>query len=107
MRLGIGETRLAEGTAIRAAYGAETVFERHRHRYEVSNAYRDALRNAGLVVSGVTHDGALVESVEWPAHPWGVGVQFHPEFISKPGKPAPLFLRFVAAALARKAPTAP
>jgi CTP synthase len=99
MRLGIGETRLAAGTRIREAYGADTVFERHRHRYEVSNSYRGALTEAGLVIGGVTQDGSLVESVEWAGHPWGVGVQFHPEFLSKPGKPGPLFSAFLASCL--------
>jgi len=99
MRLGIGETRLEAGTRIREAYGSDAIYERHRHRYEVSNSYRKALADAGLVISGVTQDGSLVESMEWPDHPWGVGVQFHPEFLSKPGKPGPLFRSFLAASL--------
>ncbi len=103
MRLGRSETRLLASTRIAEAYGAEVIFERHRHRYEVSNAYRQALQDGGLVVSGLTPDGALVESIEWPGHPWGVGVQFHPEFISKPKSPSPLFSRFIAACLAAQA----
>jgi CTP synthase len=102
MRLGIGETRLAAGTRIHEAYGTDAIYERHRHRYEISNAYRKALSDAGLIIGGVTQDGSLVESVEWPDHPWGVGVQFHPEFLSKPGKPGPLFSSFLAACLAGK-----
>jgi CTP synthase len=102
MRLGIGETRLKAGTRIHDAYGTDAVYERHRHRYEVSNAYRKALTDAGLIIGGVTQDGSLVEAVEWPHHPWGVGVQFHPEFLSKPGKPAPLFYGFLAACLAKQ-----
>ena len=105
MRLGRGETRLKPSTRIAQAYGADVIYERHRHRYEVSNAYRPALEEAGLVVSGLTPDGSLVECVEWPDHPWGVGVQFHPEFMSKPKAPSSLFSRFVAACLA--AQTAP
>ena len=100
MRLGKSETHLKEGTHIAEAYGAQTIFERHRHRYEVSNKYRQSLEDGGLVISGLTPDGTLVECVEWPNHPWGVGVQFHPEFMSKPKAPSPLFARFVGACLA-------
>jgi CTP synthase len=99
MRLGRSETHLITGTRIHAAFGAETIFERHRHRYEVANRYRKDLEAAGLVVSGLTPDGSLVESVEWPDHPWGVGVQFHPEFKSKPLAPSPLFSDFIKACL--------
>jgi CTP synthase len=99
MRLGISGTHLKAGTKIAEAYGAKEIFERHRHRYEVSNRHREALEENGLVVSGLTPDGSLVESVEWPSHPWGVGVQFHPEFTSKPKAPSPLFSGFIAAAL--------
>ena len=97
MRLGKSDTHLRPGTHAYEAYGAEVVSERHRHRYEVSNRYRKDLENAGLRVSGLTPDGSLVECVEWPDHPWGVGVQFHPEFTSKPLAPGPLFSAFVAA----------
>ncbi len=100
MRLGKSESRLVPGSRIAEAYGAEVISERHRHRYEVSNRYRKALEEGGLIVSGLTTDGSLVECVEWPDHPWGVGVQFHPEFMSKPKAPSPLFSRFVAACLA-------
>ncbi len=97
MRLGKSDSHLAPGTKIAAAYGAPVISERHRHRYEVSNRYRKRLEEAGLVMSGLTPDGSLVESVEWPGHPWGVGVQFHPEFKSKPVAPSPLFSHFIAA----------
>ena len=103
MRLGLSATRLSAGTKISEAYGKEVIFERHRHRYEVSNAYRKALQDAGLAVSGLTPDNALVECIEWPDHPWGVGVQFHPEFMSKPKAPSPLFARFIRACLEAQA----
>jgi len=98
MRLGKSETLLEEGTKIRDIYNAERIWERHRHRYEVSNRYRKQLVEAGLRVGGITTDGALVETAEWPEHPWGIGVQFHPEFTSKPVKPHPLFTSFIKAA---------
>ncbi len=99
MRLGKSDTRLKPGTKIQAAYGTEVISERHRHRYEVSNQYRADLEGEGLLVSGLTPDSSLVESVEWPNHPWGVGVQFHPEFKSKPLAPSPLFNQFISACL--------
>ncbi len=99
MRLGKSETKLLPDTTIQEAYGTESVYERHRHRYEVSNLYRDSLYGAGLVIGGVTPDNALVESVEWPDHPWGVGVQYHPEFRSRPTNPHPLFVSFIQAGL--------
>jgi len=99
MRLGRSETVLQEETHIHRCYGTNVVYERHRHRYEVSNTFREELGQAGLVVSGVTPEGALVESIEWPDHPWGVGVQFHPEFTSTPINPHPLFAGFVKAGL--------
>lgn len=97
MRLGRSQTVLHGDTKIREAYGQNEIYERHRHRYEVSNAHRSALAEAGLVISGLTPEGSLVESVEWPEHPWGVGVQFHPEFTSRPFQPHPLFAAFVKA----------
>ncbi|HKK64913.1 MAG TPA: CTP synthase [Clostridia bacterium] len=99
MRLGRSETVLQEGTHIHRGYATDVVYERHRHRYEVSNTFRDELSQEGLVISGVTPEGALVESIEWPNHPWGVGVQFHPEFTSTPINPHPLFAGFVKAGL--------
>ena len=101
MRLGAQAVELAEGTRAREAYGDAVVHERHRHRYEVNNQYRQALVDAGLVVSGTFQEGRLVEVVELPEHPWFVASQFHPEFKSRPTRPAPLFREFVAAALDR------
>src|SRR3982751_5954924 len=102
MRLGAQAVELGEGPRTREVYGGEPVIlERHRHRYEVNNAYRQQLVNAGLVVSGTFREGRLVEIVELPDHPWFVASQFHPEFKSRPTRPAPLFREFVSAALDR------
>jgi CTP synthase len=101
MRLGAQAVDLAEGTRAHEAYGETVVYERHRHRYEVNNHYRQALVDAGLVVSGTYQEGRLVEVVELPGHPWFVASQFHPEFKSRPTRPAPLFRDFVGAALER------
>jgi CTP synthase len=102
MRLGAQAVELADGTRTREFYGGEAVIaERHRHRYEVNNAYRQQLVDAGLVVSGTFQEGRLVEIVELPDHPWFVASQFHPEFKSRPTRPAPLFREFVRAALER------
>ncbi len=103
MRLGVNESVVSgEDTRMYAAYDSSSIFERHRHRYEVNNAYRDVLSQSGLIFSAFTPDGMLVESAEWPAHPWGVGVQFHPEFTSAPLQPGPLFRDFIAAVLKKK-----
>ncbi|MDR0408911.1 MAG: CTP synthase [Spirochaetaceae bacterium] len=99
MRLGNSESRLHEGTRLKEAYSEAVIHERHRHRYEFSNRYRSDMAASGLIISAVTPDDALVESVEWPDHPWGVGVQFHPEFKSKPTAAHPLFTAFVKAAI--------
>jgi len=102
MRLGAQAVELAEGSRTREAYGGESVImERHRHRYEVNNGFRQQLVDAGLVVSGTFQEGRLVEIIELPDHPWFVASQFHPEFKSRPTRPAPLFREFVAAALDR------
>jgi CTP synthase len=101
MRLGAQAVELAEGTRVRELYGEAVVHERHRHRYEVNNHFRPRLVDAGLVVSGTVYEGLLVEIVELPDHPWFVASQFHPEFKSRPTRPAPLFRDFVGAALAR------
>ena len=101
MRLGAQAVELAEGTRAREAYGAAIVHERHRHRYEVNNRFRPRLVDAGLVTSGTFQGGRLVEVVELPDHPWFVASQFHPEFKSRPTRPAPLFQGFVGAARAR------
>ena len=101
-RLGAYPCEVAPGTLAAEAYGEPLVHERHRHRYEVSNAYRDELTAAGLVISGLSPDGRLVEMVELPeeVHPWFVASQAHPEFKSRPDRPAPLFREFARAAIA-------
>ena len=101
MRLGAQPVDLAEGTRAHAAYGESVVYERHRHRYEVNNHFRPRLVDAGLVVSGTYQEGRLVEVIEIPGHPWFVASQFHPEFKSRPTRPAPLFRDFVGAAAER------
>jgi CTP synthase len=101
MRLGAQAVELVEGTRAQEAYGEAVVHERHRHRYEVNNHYRPMLVDAGLVVSGTFQEGRLVEIIELPDHPWFVASQFHPEFKSRPTRPAPLFREFVGAALDR------
>jgi CTP synthase len=101
MRLGAQAVELGEGTRTREVYGESVISERHRHRYEVNNAYRQQLVDGGLVISGTFQEGRLVEIVELPDHPWFVASQFHPEFKSRPTRPAPLFREFVAAALQR------
>jgi CTP synthase len=103
MRLGAYPCVLRPGTRAYEAYGKAEISERHRHRYEFNPEYRDRLSHAGLVLSGTSPDGRLVEVVELADHPWFVGCQFHPEFHSTPFKPHPLFKAFVAAALARAA----
>jgi CTP synthase len=101
MRLGAQAVELAEGTRALAAYNELVINERHRHRYEVNNLFRPQLVEAGLVVSGTFQEGRLVEIVELRDHPWFVASQFHPEFKSRPTRPAPLFRDFVGAAFAR------
>jgi CTP synthase len=103
MRLGLYPAVLAEGSMVRELYGTDVVEERHRHRYEVNNAYREALEEAGLVCSGLSPDGLLVEFVELPrsVHPFFVATQAHPEFLSRPTRPHPLFSGLIAAALER------
>ena len=101
MRLGAYPCKVSPGTKAFAAYGAELIYERHRHRYEVSNAYRDELAGAGLVISGLSPDGRLTEMIELADHPWFVATQAHPEFKSRPLKPHPLFRDFIAAAKTR------
>ena len=102
MRLGAYKCALVPGTHAFDAYGEEVIFERHRHRYEYNNAYRTALVSAGLRVAGTNPDLDLVEIVEAENHPWFVGVQFHPEFKSKPSAPHPLFAAFIKAAVERQ-----
>ena len=102
MRLGAYPCVLAPGTKAAAAYKTPETSERHRHRYEVNNDYREQLAEAGLVIAGTSPDGRLVEMVELPDHPWYVASQGHPEFKSRPTRPHPLFVGFVAAAIAVK-----
>lgn len=99
MRLGAYSCRLEKDTLAHAAYGADTISERHRHRYEFNNALKDRLVESGLVISGISPDGELVEIVEIKDHPWFLGCQFHPEFKSRPMYPHPLFREFIRAAL--------
>ncbi|WP_299925849.1 CTP synthase [uncultured Pelagimonas sp.] len=98
MRLGAYDAVLTEGSRVANAYGSTSIDERHRHRYEVDIAYREKLEEAGLKFSGMSPDGRLPEIVEWPDHPWFIGVQFHPELKSKPFEPHPLFKDFIRAA---------
>jgi CTP synthase len=99
LRLGSYPCRLVPGTLAAAAYGEAEIQERHRHRYEFNNIYREELGGHGLRVSGASPDDALVEIVELADHPWFLGCQFHPEFKSKPMRPHPLFREYVKAAL--------
>ncbi len=101
MRLGSYPCRLVPGTKAHAAYGVDEVAERHRHRWEFNNEYRQEFEEAGLIASGTLPDGSLVEICELRDHPWMVGSQFHPEFRSRPGRPHPLFSGFIAAAADR------
>src|SRR6185437_15276448 len=98
MRLGAYPCRLARGTRAAEVYGQTEVSERHRHRYEVSNAYRDRFIQHGMKLSGLSPDGQLVEIVELDNHAWFIGCQFHPELQSRPTRPHPLFAGFIAAA---------
>ena len=103
MRLGAYPCKIAPNTLMSMLYGADEISERHRHRYEVNNNYRDILTQNGLCICGTSPDGRLVEAVELPTslHPFYIGVQFHPEFLSRPNKPHPLFLGLVRAAIDR------
>ncbi len=103
MRLGLYPAHILSGSIVEKTYGSKQINERHRHRYEVNNQYREQISNAGLVFSGLSPDQLLVEFVELPAsvHPYYVGTQAHPEFLSRPTRPHPLFLGLIAAAIAR------
>ncbi|HYA39300.1 MAG TPA: CTP synthase, partial [Candidatus Methylomirabilis sp.] len=107
MRLGGQECRLMPGTHVRGLYAKDSIVERHRHRYEFNNYYRDSLQEKGLVVAGTSVDGLLVEIVELKDHPWFVGVQFHPEFTSNPRDGHPLFTGYIQAARAHHAQALP
>jgi len=102
MRLGAQHARLAPESKSRACYGDEVIHERHRHRYEFNNVYRQQYEAHGLLIAATNLDGSLVEIIELPDHPWFVAVQFHPEFKSKPTAAHPLFSGFVAAAADRR-----
>lgn len=102
LRLGAYPCKIAEGTQMYRCYGTEEISERHRHRYEFNNLYRETLAEGGLVISGTSPDGNIVETVEIPQNDFYIGVQFHPEFKSRPNKPHPLFLGLIEAALTKK-----
>ena len=102
LRLGAYPCRITEGTQMYRCYGTEKISERHRHRYEFNNLYRETLAEGGLVISGTSPDGNIVETVEIPQNDFYIGVQFHPEFKSRPNKPHPLFLGLIEAALTKK-----
>lgn len=99
MRLGAYPCDLKPDTVAMRAYREEKISERHRHRYEFNNEYREVLESNGLIISGTSPDGTLVEIVELADHPWFLGCQFHPEFKSRPANPHPLFREFVKASL--------
>ena len=102
MRLGQFPCQLIPGTFAYRAFDQSVVHERHRHRYEFNNDYRESLTAKGLIISGTSPDGKLVEIIELKGHPWFVGTQFHPEFHSRLCTPHPLFTAFIGAALQRK-----
>ena len=102
MRLGAYTARLRSGSKVAQAYGTTEISERHRHRWEVNNSYRDVLAEFGMRLSGQSPDGGLVEVIELPDHPWFLGCQYHPELKSRPTRPHPLFVAFVTAALQRR-----
>jgi CTP synthase len=107
MRLGAYSARLREGSHAAVAYGRTEISERHRHRWEVNNAYRHLLVEHGMRLSGLSPDNSLVEMIELPDHPWFVGCQFHPELKSRPTRPHPLFAAFIGAAVQAKSGAAP
>ena len=102
MRLGAYPCQLQKNTFAYEAYQKEEISERHRHRYEFNNKYREVFTQYGMIISGLSPDKELVEIVELKDHPWFVGCQFHPEFKSRPMKPHPLFKAFIKAALTER-----
>jgi CTP synthase len=102
MRLGAYDCDVVRGTKCARAYKKARISERHRHRYEFNNDYREDIEKKGLLVSGTNPESGLVEMVELKNHPWFVGVQFHPEFLSRPLRPHPLFRDFIRAALKKR-----
>jgi CTP synthase len=99
LRLGSYPCIIQAGTLLEKCYGVREIRERHRHRYELNNEYREQLEEAGLILSGLSPDGMLAETVEIKEHPFYLGVQFHPEFKSRPNRPHPVFREFVRASL--------
>jgi CTP synthase len=104
MRLGAYPAKLRAGSRAAQAYGTTEISERHRHRWEVNNSYRDVLAEHGLRLSGQSPDGGLVEVIELPDHPWFIGCQFHPELKSRPNRPHPFFTAFIGAAVRQRYP---
>ena len=102
MRLGLYPCKITDGTLAQKIYGSDLIYERHRHRYEFNNFYRNEIIEKGMVISGQSPNEKLVEMVEIPDHPWYIGVQFHPEFKSRPNRSHPLFASFIKAALDKK-----
>ncbi|HET6407630.1 MAG TPA: CTP synthetase, partial [Chthoniobacteraceae bacterium] len=102
MRLGTQDCHLMEGTKAIALYGSPVIRERHRHRFEFNNEYRERMESAGFIIAGTSPDGTLVELIELRDHPWFLACQYHPEFQSKPNAPHPLFKGFVQACLAHE-----
>ena len=102
LRLGLYPCKLTPGTKAHAAYNEEVVYERHRHRYEFNNHYRQQMEDEGFLFSGTSPDGRLVEVIELSDHPWFVASQFHPEFTSRPTRPQPLFREFINASIVNK-----
>jgi len=96
MRLGQHGIEVEKNSVLYKAYGRDKISERHRHRHGFSNAYRKEMTNSGLIISAISPEKDIVECVEWPDHPWGLGVQFHPEFKSRPTSASPLFRDFIA-----------
>ena len=102
MRLGVWPTHVTPGTRAEQVYGRQQIQERHRHRYEFNNDYRQQMTDQGLIIAGTSPDGSLVEMIELRDHPWFLASQFHPEFLSKPNAPHPLFRGFIGACLAHQ-----
>jgi CTP synthase len=102
MRLGAFQCNVVPGSKAEQAYGTTVISERHRHRFEFNNAFKEQFEKNGLMVSGILNNNTLCEIAEVQNHPWMVGVQFHPEFKSKPGQPHPLFKDFIGAVIKNK-----
>jgi CTP synthase len=107
MRLGSWPALLQPGSLAQKIYAHTEIAERHRHRYEFNGDYREQMEARGFVISGTSPDGTLVEIIEYSDHPWFIAVQFHPEFLSKPEAPHPLFREFIAASINQNQPATP